>query len=76
MLNEANIEQLVDLVVADIQFLKLFEGLDTLYFLEFAATQVKHTNILKRSTDITERWDDRVIQLEVLETRQNFTSYL
>ena len=61
MLDETNIEEFVNLVIAYVQLFKLFESLDTLHLFEFAAANVKNSHIFERCTDISEGRNNRII---------------
>ena len=60
---ETNVEQLVDIVVADVEFFQLLTCEDALQFLELAASDVKHAHILEGGADVSEAVDNRVVQL-------------
>lgn len=58
MLHKANIKQVSDVIVANIQLFKLFEGLDALNVLETGSTEVQNTHILEAGAKIAESADD------------------
>lgn len=76
MFEEADVEEVVDLVERDVQLLKLLEGLDALHFFQLASSDVQHAHVLERGADVSETADDRVIKLQVLKTRQDFSGHL
>ena len=66
MLTEPNIEQLLNIVEADIEFFELGECLYSLELLQFTSCQVQDPNVLEGRTNISERPNYRVIEFEVL----------
>ena len=54
MLYEADVEELLDLVVRNVKFFELLEGLDALDLLQFASREVKSPHVLEAGADLTE----------------------
>lgn len=61
MLNETDIEQLIDLVIADVQLFKLLKRLDALYLFELASTDMEDANVFEGGTYVTESRYNRVV---------------
>lgn len=76
MLYEPNIEKFIDLIVAYVELFELLKCLDTLNVLELASTDVQESDIFEGSSDVTKTWDYRIVQLQVLKTREDFSSHL
>lgn len=66
VLDESNVEQFINFIVTYIQFFELFESLDTLDLFELAASNVEHSHILERCSNVPESRNYRVIQFQVL----------
>lgn len=62
MFYKADVKKFIDFIVADVELLKLLECLNTLNVFKFASTEVEYSNISKWCSDITETWDDWVVQ--------------
>ena len=76
VLYEADIEQLVDLVVADVQLLELLECLDALDFFELASAEMEDAHVLERRADVSEGRNNRIVELEVLEAGEDLSRHL
>lgn len=76
VLYEAYVEQLVDLIVADVQLLELLECLDALDFFELTSAKMEDAHVLERRADVSEGRNNRIIELEVLKAGEDFTRHL
>ena len=54
MLYKANVKQLIDLVVPDVELFQLFKCLNSLYFFQFTPPNMQHTHIFEAGPDISE----------------------
>ena len=54
VLQKTDVKQLLDFVVPYVKLLELFECLNALDFLELTAPDVKHADVCKRSSEISE----------------------
>ena len=76
MFQEANIEQIFNVVKGNVKLFKLFKCLNSLDFFEFTSGQVQHSHISKACANIAETLDDRVVQFELLEATKDLTCHL
>ena len=76
MLQERDVEQIIYLVVRDVEFLQLLEGPDTLDLFKLASSDMEHSHILERGSNVHEIADDRVVQFEEFQTAQDFSYQL
>jgi hypothetical protein len=76
VLDKANVEKFIDFIVTYVELLQLFEGLDTLDVFELTSTYVKKSNIFERGTDVTEAWYYRIVELQILQAREDFSGDL
>ena len=61
MLQERDVEQIIYLVVRDVEFLQLLEGPDTLDLFKLAPSDMEHSHVLERGSNIHEIADDGVV---------------
>lgn len=73
MLNKSNIEEFINLIIANVELFQLFKRLNTLYILKFTPSNMQKPNILKRRSNITKTWNYGIIQFEVFKRREDFT---
>ena len=67
MVQQANIEEVVYTVVRSVKFFQLLESLDALHLRQLASSNVENAHIFEGSTNVTEAFDNGVVQLEILE---------
>ena len=58
MLYETYVEKFIDFVIANVELLELFKGLDTLNILELASANVQKSHIFERGSNVTKTGDD------------------
>lgn len=58
MLYETYVEKFIDFVIANVELLELFKGLDTLDILELASANVQKSDIFERGSNVTKTGDD------------------
>lgn len=61
VLQKANVKQLVDIVVRNVEFFELSEGLNTLSLFKLTPSQVQDSYVVERGSDVSETSDNRVI---------------
>lgn len=61
MFKEANVKQVVNVVISDIKLFQLRKGLNALYFFQFTTSEVENLNIFERGSDVAEASDNRII---------------
>jgi hypothetical protein len=61
VLQKANVKQLVDIVVGNVEFFELSEGLNTLSLFKLTPSQVQDSYVVERGSDVSETSDNRVI---------------
>ena len=76
MLSQTDIEQLIDVVMRSIELFQLLKDLDTLHLFQLAASYMQHSHVLERAAKVSETFHNGIVELQVLETWQNFSSYL
>ena len=76
MLNKADVEKFINLIISYVQLLELFKCLYTLNFFKFTSSKMQDSNIFEWCSDITKAWNNRIIQLQEFKTRKNLTSNL
>jgi len=54
ILKEADVEKVTDVIIRNVEFLKLFKCLDSLSLLKFATVNVEYLDVLKSSPQVTE----------------------
>lgn len=76
MFQKANVEKIINIIVAYVKLFQLLKCLDTLNFFQFASRNVKHSHVFKRCADVSKAFNDGVIKFEVLKACQDFTCNL
>ena len=60
MIKEADIKNVIDLVMRDVELFKVDKGLDPLYLLELTTSKVEVADEFERSAKVTKALDDRI----------------
>ena len=76
MLYETYVEKFIDFVIANVELLELFKGLDTLDILELASANVQKSDIFERGSNVTKTGDDWIVELKIFQAWEDFTCYL
>ena len=76
MLKKANIVELIDLIVATVQLLKLLKGRDSMKILKLTTSNMEEPDVSKTGAQVCEALNNRVVKFQWLKTSQDFACNL
>jgi hypothetical protein len=76
VLEETDVEEFIDIIVREVELLKVLKSLNTLNFFQFTSGQVKNSDEFEGRTDISEALDNGIVHLQIFERGQNFSYHL
>lgn len=76
MLQEADIEELLNVVIVEVQFLQVLKCLDTLHFFQFASREMQDSHEFETGTDVAEASDQRIVHFQILKWGEDLSDHL